>query len=68
MSPDDAQSEVQKELRKSVTKTITAFLNTDGGTLLIGVDHSGAVFAHSPVPVCGPGSMVTPARRSLISA
>jgi serine/threonine protein kinase len=38
-----ARKEVQKRLRISVTKTIAAFLNTDGGTLLIGVADSGAV-------------------------
>ncbi len=34
--------DVQKELKKAVTKTIAAFLNTSGGTLLIGVNDSGA--------------------------
>jgi serine/threonine protein kinase len=38
-----ALREVQKGLQKAVTKTIAAFLNSDGGTLLIGVDDSGAV-------------------------
>jgi predicted HTH transcriptional regulator len=38
-----ALSDVQKGLQKAVTKTIAAFLNTRGGTLLIGVDDSGAV-------------------------
>jgi serine/threonine protein kinase len=38
-----ALSEVQKGLQKAVTKTIAAFLNTRGGTLLIGVDDSGSV-------------------------
>jgi serine/threonine protein kinase len=38
-----ALREVQKGLQKAVTKTIAAFLNARGGTLLIGVDDSGAV-------------------------
>ena len=33
--------EVQEEIRKSATKTIAAFLNSDGGTLLIGIDDDG---------------------------
>jgi hypothetical protein len=37
-----ALREVQKGLQKAITKTIAAFLNTRGGTLLIGVDDSGA--------------------------
>jgi len=43
LQPQQARKEAQKWLRKSVTKTIAAFLNTNGGTLLIGVDDSGAV-------------------------
>ena len=43
-----AEKEVQKRLRKSVTKTIAAFLNTDGGTLLIGVGDSGKVLGIEP--------------------
>ena len=39
---------MQKRLRKSITKTIAAFLNTDGGTLLIGVDDSGQVLGIEP--------------------
>jgi Putative DNA-binding domain len=38
-----ALKEVQKELKKAVTKTIAAFLNSQGGTLLIGVADSGAL-------------------------
>lgn len=34
---------IAKILRKSVTKTIAAFLNSEGGTLLIGVQDSGDV-------------------------
>jgi serine/threonine protein kinase len=43
LQPGQVRKEVQKRLRTSVTKTIAAFLNTDGGTLLIGVADSGAV-------------------------
>jgi serine/threonine protein kinase len=39
---------MQKLLRKSVTKTIAAFLNSAGGTLLIGVDDSGGVLGIEP--------------------
>lgn len=38
-----ALREVQKGLQKAITKTIAAFLNTRGGTLLIGVHDSGTV-------------------------
>lgn len=38
-----AEDEVRRELRREVTKTVAAFLNSDGGTLLIGVDDSGKV-------------------------
>lgn len=40
---DQARREVQKGLQTAVTKTIAAFLNTNGGTLLIGVDDTGNV-------------------------
>lgn len=43
-----AEREVQKELQKAVTKTIAAFLNSGGGTLLIGVRDSGAVLGIEP--------------------
>lgn len=48
MPPQQAQKQVQKLLKKSVTKTIAAFLNANGGTLLIGVDDSGAVLGIEP--------------------
>jgi serine/threonine protein kinase len=48
MEPARARKEVQKGLRKSVTKTIAAFLNTGGGTLLIGVDDSGTMLGIEP--------------------
>jgi predicted HTH transcriptional regulator len=35
------KKEIRKQLNIAVTKTIAAFLNTDGGTLLVGVDDSG---------------------------
>ena len=48
LSPSQAEKQVQKALRKSITKTIAAFLNTVGGTLLIGVSDSGAVLGIEP--------------------
>ncbi len=38
-----AWADVSKRLNQSVTKTLAAFLNSSGGTLLIGVDDSGEV-------------------------
>ena len=46
--PGQAPKQVQKLLRKSVTKTIAAFLNSGGGTLLIGVEDSGTVLGVEP--------------------
>jgi serine/threonine protein kinase len=43
MSPGQQKKEIKKALAKSITKTIAAFLNAVGGTLLIGVEDSGAV-------------------------
>lgn len=40
---DYREEKVNKALTKSVLKTMAAFLNTDGGTLLIGVMDDGAV-------------------------
>lgn len=40
---DFRQNKVNKNLEKAVMKTITAFLNSEGGQLLIGVDDSGHV-------------------------
>lgn len=47
---DEAQAwkEVQRRLNHSVTKTLAAFLNSSGGTLLIGVEDSGAVLGIEP--------------------
>ena len=44
---DIVQQKQSKGLRKSVLKTIAAFLNSDGGTLVIGVDDSGNVLGIS---------------------
>lgn len=41
---DVIQNQSNKHLRHSVLKTITAFLNTEGGTLLIGVDEGGGIY------------------------
>jgi len=40
---DVVQRRVNKELRLSVLKTIAAFLNSSGGTLVIGVEDNGSV-------------------------
>ena len=40
---DFHQNKVNKNLEKSVMKTIVAFLNSDGGELVIGVDDGGKV-------------------------
>jgi predicted HTH transcriptional regulator len=41
---DVLQKQPSKALRKSCLKTITGFMNTDGGTLLIGVEDDGNIF------------------------
>lgn len=38
---DTKRQQVNKELEKSIMKTVAAFLNSDGGYLLIGVDDRG---------------------------
>jgi len=38
---DVVQQKASKDLRQSVLKTIAAFLNSDGGTLVIGVEDNG---------------------------
>jgi serine/threonine protein kinase len=48
LQPGQIKKEIKKALSKSVTKTIAAFLNADGGTLLIGVADSGAVLGIEP--------------------
>jgi len=45
---EQVQDDVRKELRKSITKTIAAFLNSDGGTLLIGVSDDGNALGIEP--------------------
>jgi hypothetical protein len=41
---DVMQKQANKVLRKSCLKTIAGFMNTDGGTLLIGVEDDGKIF------------------------
>jgi serine/threonine protein kinase len=41
--PEQRKSELRKELGKAATKSIAAFLNSEGGDLLIGVDNVGEV-------------------------
>jgi Schlafen, AlbA_2 len=48
LQPGQARKEIQKLLRKSATKTIAAFLNSEGGTLLIGIEDSGTVLGIEP--------------------
>ena len=47
------QGKQNKGLRDSVLKTIVAFLNTDGGTLLIGVEDSGALRLERDLNIVG---------------
>jgi serine/threonine protein kinase len=46
--PKPTRKEIEKILRKSVTKTIAAFLNSEGGTLLIGIADSGSALGIEP--------------------
>ena len=46
--PKPPQKEIKKDLHRSVTKTVAAFLNSEGGTLLIGVADSGNVLGVEP--------------------
>lgn len=46
--PPPGKKEIQKNLWKSATKTIAAFLNSEGGSLLIGVGDSGDVLGIEP--------------------
>lgn len=41
---DVLQKQPNKALRKSCLKTIAGFMNTDGGTLLIGIEDDGSTF------------------------
>lgn len=41
---DVVQKKQNNDLRKSVLKTIVAFLNSEGGTLVIGVEDDGSLF------------------------
>jgi serine/threonine protein kinase len=48
LQPVQVRKEVQKRINKAVTKTIAAFLNSNGGTLLIGADDAGTVLGIEP--------------------
>lgn len=48
LQPVQVRKEMQKRLNKEVTETIAAFLNTSGGTLLIGVDDAGTTLGIEP--------------------
>ncbi len=48
LQPVQVRKEMQKRLNKEVTATIAAFLNTSGGTLLIGVDDAGTTLGIEP--------------------
>ena len=41
---DVVQKQQNKALRKSCLKTIAGFMNSDGGTLIIGVEDDGTIF------------------------
>ena len=41
---DVVQGQINKALRKQILKTIAAFLNSSGGTLLIGVEDDGNIY------------------------
>jgi serine/threonine protein kinase len=46
--PKPTRKEIEKILRKSITKTVAAFLNSEGGTLLIGVADLGSALGIEP--------------------
>jgi type I restriction enzyme, R subunit len=46
---DLREDELNKAMEDAVVKTIAGFLNTDGGTLLIGVDNSGTAIGRDHV-------------------
>jgi len=48
LQPVQVRKEMQKRLNKEVTETIAAFLNTRGGTLLIGADDAGTTLGIGP--------------------
>jgi serine/threonine protein kinase len=48
LQPVQVQKEVQKRLNQEITKTIAAFLNSSGGTLVVGVDDGGVVLGIEP--------------------
>jgi hypothetical protein len=41
---DKAQNRANRALRQQVLKTVAAFMNTDGGTLVIGVEDDGNIY------------------------
>ncbi len=45
---DYAENKINKELEYTVAKTISAFLNTNGGMVLIGVDDKGEIMGIKP--------------------
>lgn len=47
----DTKKKEKEDLRLKVLKSIASFLNTDGGTLLIGVTDSGQVFGLEQEPI-----------------
>jgi len=48
LQPLEVRNEMQRRLNKAVTETIAGFLNTSGGTLLIGVDDAGTTLGIEP--------------------
>lgn len=48
LSVKEAKARVKQDLQRSVTKTVAAFLNSKGGTLLIGVDDTGLILGIEP--------------------
>jgi hypothetical protein len=48
LQPVQVRKEMQKRLNKEVPETIAAFLNTKGGTLVIGVDDHGTTLGIEP--------------------
>ena len=50
LSAKEAEKPAQDGIRKAVTKTIAAFLNSHGGTLLVGVTDLATLWASSRTP------------------
>lgn len=72
--PQPSKKEIKKILQKAITKTIAAFLNTNGGTLLIGVADSGEVlgiepdFGHLPQGKQNPDGWMLSLKQAIINA